>query len=376
MKNTLLFTALLFICLAFSNQPSYSQDVDLYLNNLNVYVSDYGRVALYSLPDTIRQVWRTSLLVGTGIDDVFDLIQDAEIEDSTRLLGVPSYGDFEIYGSYDNDYSSEPPNVLEKENVYCWQDMTSIIIKYTIINRESNPINAIVGLEFIPIIDNNGVGGDSVLYSSQSKVTTVKNIRSVGLKSLSADFKSLNTFYYFEDYGKDTLFYTSLNYNSFDSLFITDPADTNVDAPVIIPAYNSQTIAAGDSVIYYVALAYGATAEAMLASMQQAQEKYDLMTTSVEHGFGANPFKFALSQNYPNPFNPGTKISFNLPQKDYVSLNVFSVLGERIGELVNSEMAAGQHTLEFNADNLSGGVYFYTLTAGNYSETKKMILLK
>lgn len=89
------------------------------------------------------------------------------------------------------------------------------------------------------------------------------------------------------------------------------------------------------------------------------------------------PQKFELSQNYPNPFNPVTKISYSLPQSGQVSLKIFDISGKEVASLVNNQMQqAGQYTLTFNANNLSSGVYFYRLTAGNFVQTKKLMLLK
>jgi photosystem II stability/assembly factor-like uncharacterized protein len=82
-----------------------------------------------------------------------------------------------------------------------------------------------------------------------------------------------------------------------------------------------------------------------------------------------------LMQNYPNPFNPSTKISYRIPDKDYVVLKIYNILGKEVAVLVNGIREAGSHEIDFNADHLSSGLYFYKITAGNYSETKKMILL-
>jgi pectin methylesterase-like acyl-CoA thioesterase len=86
---------------------------------------------------------------------------------------------------------------------------------------------------------------------------------------------------------------------------------------------------------------------------------------------------FNLDQNYPNPFNPSTKISFSLPETGIVNLNVYNVLGQKVASLINSEsMTVGNHSVSFNASNLSSGVYFYSLKAGNNVITKKMMLVK
>jgi hypothetical protein len=89
-----------------------------------------------------------------------------------------------------------------------------------------------------------------------------------------------------------------------------------------------------------------------------------------------NPFSFELAQNYPNPFNPTTNISFTLPQSSDVTLEVFNMQGQRVATLVNSTLGAGSHTVPFNAENLSSGIYLYRMTAGAFSQTNKMMLVK
>ena len=86
--------------------------------------------------------------------------------------------------------------------------------------------------------------------------------------------------------------------------------------------------------------------------------------------------RFSLSQNYPNPFNPSTKIQYMIGSKQFVQLKVYDILGNEVATLVNKEQPAGNYEVDFNAPSFSSGVYLYKLTAGNYSETKKMIVLK
>lgn len=85
---------------------------------------------------------------------------------------------------------------------------------------------------------------------------------------------------------------------------------------------------------------------------------------------------YSLSQNYPNPFNPSTVINFSLPVKSLVTIKVYDVNGKEIAELINKEKQSGAHSIEFNGANLSSGVYYYKLTAGDYSQVRKMILVK
>lgn len=88
------------------------------------------------------------------------------------------------------------------------------------------------------------------------------------------------------------------------------------------------------------------------------------------------PKEYNLSQNYPNPFNPTTQINYSVPKTSLVTIKVYDILGKEVATLVNKEKTAGNYPVQFNATSLSSGVYFYRLQAGDYIETKKMILLK
>lgn len=88
------------------------------------------------------------------------------------------------------------------------------------------------------------------------------------------------------------------------------------------------------------------------------------------------PANYSLGQNYPNPFNPTTTISFNLPAKSFASLKVFDALGREVSVLLGEELSPGTYSRQWNAAHAPSGLYFYRLQAGEYRETKKMILLR
>jgi len=98
--------------------------------------------------------------------------------------------------------------------------------------------------------------------------------------------------------------------------------------------------------------------------------------TAVDELASEIPQEFSLDQNYPNPFNPTTTISFSLPSKSFVSLKVFDALGRAIVTIVSEELLAGNYAWQWNANNLTSGVYFYRLQSGSFTETKKLILLR
>lgn len=103
---------------------------------------------------------------------------------------------------------------------------------------------------------------------------------------------------------------------------------------------------------------------------------FQTMVTDVEEDQSSIPSEFNLAQNYPNPFNPSTVISYRLPVSGDVTLKVYDLLGREVAELVNEEKPAGTYEVTFDASGLSSGVYYYKITAGDYSETKKMVLLR
>jgi hypothetical protein len=110
-------------------------------------------------------------------------------------------------------------------------------------------------------------------------------------------------------------------------------------------------------------------------SVFQALRWFDIVLDANETG-GAAPVEFALEQNYPNPFNPATTIKFSIPEQSRVTLKIYDVLGREVRTLVNEVRNAGSHEVNFDASNLASGMYIYSIKAGDYNASKKMMLLK
>ena len=102
---------------------------------------------------------------------------------------------------------------------------------------------------------------------------------------------------------------------------------------------------------------------------------YEYFNLSNEIQIGT-PSEFELSQNFPNPFNPSTSINFGIPNDGFVSLKVYDNSGKEVATLVNESRPAGFYTVNFNALNLSSGVYFYSLQTNGFVKTMKMALMK
>lgn len=98
-------------------------------------------------------------------------------------------------------------------------------------------------------------------------------------------------------------------------------------------------------------------------------------TTSVQEIPGT-PYEFAVKQNYPNPFNPSTKIEYSIPTQSFVTLKVYNMIGQEVATLVSENQKPANYVASFNARGLASGLYFYKLTAGSFTKTQKMLLLK
>ncbi len=119
-------------------------------------------------------------------------------------------------------------------------------------------------------------------------------------------------------------------------------------------------------------LIHGASIPSMQASAQEAPAPVAAVAATTDEA----PDAFRLASNYPNPFNPVTTIAFALPQAEAVQLVVYDVTGREVARLVEGPMAAGRHQIQFDASGLPSGVYLYRLTAGPFTETRRMVLVK
>jgi fibronectin type 3 domain-containing protein len=93
-------------------------------------------------------------------------------------------------------------------------------------------------------------------------------------------------------------------------------------------------------------------------------------------GSEALPEVYAISQNYPNPFNPTTSIKYQLPKNSFVTISIYDMLGREVANLVNEEQEAGYYEFSFDGSQLSSGTYIYKITAGDFTDSKKLLLVK
>ncbi|MEP1940068.1 MAG: CHRD domain-containing protein [Balneola sp.] len=169
----------------------------------------------------------------------------------------------------------------------------------------------------------------------------------------------------------------------------TDSAFTNIFVNANVGSNLNYQITFGDldTVLVDLGIESGASAKIyhrVVASDGSNETNSDSRTATLERGTLTSneddgfttPNTFGLDQNYPNPFNPSTQISFSLDEAAPTQLIVYNMLGQKVATLVNQKLNAGEHTFNFEADNLSSGIYIYRLQSANQSITKRMTLIK
>ncbi len=149
---------------------------------------------------------------------------------------------------------------------------------------------------------------------------------------------------------------------AFEKLIISLPDDSVIQT---FTAGGTNVACTSDGSKFFVTDAYNGTVRV-----------YKKTATAVEQNTGQAMKGFLLEQNYPNPFNPSTEIIYRLPISAIVTLKLYDMLGREAATLINGFQQAGEHKVKFNADNLTSGIYFYNLKAGNFIATKKLIILK
>ena len=160
------------------------------------------------------------------------------------------------------------------------------------------------------------------------------------------------------------------NQDSAQSSAFSDASTGNITFPVSNKIYNYH--------IHYINIYQTVYSYDVIAHPGDTNVKIQLSTSplSVKQTSGDVPKQFNLSQNYPNPFNPTTVIEYSLPKSGAVKLAVYDILGREVSSLVNENQLAGSYKVEFNADKLASGIYFYQIRSNNYISTKRMVLLK
>ncbi len=366
MKKTVLLFVVVWLLVAQSfGQATFNTGA------LGVDVNEYGKIEIFNSAG-LYQLWRTSILVGTSSTAVFDYQNDAESLEATALVSNPTQSDFEIYGAFDNTYSGAPPDVIVKLNAYGWTGGSYIVVKFNVKNNGQSAVNATVGLDIIPFIDEED-GFDTVTYNSTQKVIRIHrgNQTNIGMKLLSSTLSSLYSFEYYDGYYVDSDYWTWMNYGSVQPHYPSNSASGSVSITAQAPV----ALAPGQSFNVYYAMALGNNYASMLGNVILAENKYNALIVGIEENELATN-GLVLNENFPNPFSQSTTISYQLKDEGFVNLKVFDAIGNEVTTLVNSRQTGGLHNVDFSANGLAGGVYYYTLTIDNQVMTNKMVIAR
>lgn len=168
-----------------------------------------------------------------------------------------------------------------------------------------------------------------------------------------------------------------------DPLAAGDGAIANLVFEVVDPTVTEirleKDVAAGPA--HDLVFVYNTRSNPGQIALDEARPDFDAISVALSGAAGALPTSYSLDQNYPNPFNPTTQVPFALPVAGHVELTVFNVLGQKVTTLVNGEYPAGNHVVEWDGHDADGqqvssGVYFYRIASNNFTDAKKMMLLK
>jgi hypothetical protein len=340
----------------------------------------YGRVRMdVPVYPATRQLDRLSFIAALNSTSVFDYVEDAENVE-VPSLSTGGIADTIATVVIDNSFSQLEPNVRVRVTVYSWHNDDFFIVKYTTTNTGTAPYNLYLGAFVVPK-PSNTYGLESVSYDATKKVAYFFRTGQdphIGLKVVSGDpysFHPLDWDAYSPNPDADEATDSTRYW-----MTATPGFDPTVVSGVNGSAFNlnagERTIAPGDSATVYYAVIFTTSLNALLAEADSAQIRYDGVFTGITPLAGAVPEEFGLSQNYPNPFNPETRIAFAVKNASPTTLKVYDMLGREVATLVDAQLAPGSYAVSFAGHGLASGTYFYTLTAGSYRETRRMMLVR
>ncbi|MCX6152234.1 MAG: T9SS type A sorting domain-containing protein [Ignavibacteriales bacterium] len=359
--------SLILLIPVFCYPQGFLEDAEFETGKIGVQVNEFGRIRIHGPKiDNKTQIDRASWLISVNRNNVFDYMNDALPLKSFQLADPPLKSGYEIVGSI---YSSNPPIVVEM-SVYGWWAEAYSIIKMSVINNADNNIATYIGLEIIPKTESE-YGNESVRVNNGNKLIEIFKKEYVAFKF----FKERGGFtmhfndWYYNYFEGDTTLYDWLTNTKHDTLY-----KATVTGSILTFGIPGGTIKAYESTTVYLAVAYGRSRTEVEENIAKAELSYQTIT-EVKNGeeFADS---FSLMQNFPNPFNSSTRITFTLIDRTYIKLKVFNSIGQEIETLVNATLDKGFHTVEFNAENLPSGVYFYSIQTEENTALKKMILLR
>ena len=343
----------------------------------------YGRLRVGEFPyaTATRHMNRITPIVALNKNAVLDYTNNANTTSYAPQMITGSGADSAARVVIDNTYPPiQPPNVRVQITVYLWKNAKYLIYRYRVYNDSTVTSPLYIG-SFASPSPANTYDLQSVVYNAAkstyyfyktgtpvygSQKLLNKNLYSIRI--LDWDAYSTDPA---SDVATDSIRYSMSTYAKFDSSLTA-----GVDGSAVQMNAGVYNLAAKDSADVYFGIGLGATSAEAIALMDSAQAKYSKLVTAVEKAASVIPTHFALEQNYPNPFNPSTQIQFSIAERSRVTLTVHDMLGRIVQTMTQGVLDAGTYSTRFDASRLTSGIYYYTMTAGSYTATRKMMMLK
>ncbi len=344
----------------------------------------YGRLRVGGFPyaSATRHVNRVCPIVALDENNVMDYTNNANSTSYAPQMITGSGADSAARVVIDNSYAPyQGPKVRVEITVYMWKNAKYLIYRYRVYNDSTGSLPLYIASFASPSPANtydlqtvkyNASKSTNYFYKTGTPVYVSQKLLNKSLYSISMlDWDVYSPSDPSSDAATDSMRYAMSTYAKFDTSLTA-----GVDGSAVQMNAGLYTMAWKDSADVYFGIGIDTTAAGAIALMDSAQAKYNKALTSVEKITTTVPKYFALEQNYPNPFNPSTKIRFSVRERSDVALTVRDILGRTVATLAIGSFEAGSYSATFDASRLTSGTYFYTLTAGTYRETRKMILMK
>jgi subtilisin family serine protease len=375
--------------------PSYATQAG---NDISLTITSAGNLGFYDYPNDKQgtgfhysggpnYMFEGALMLANSPTKVVDVVRDyTGKKEKVSFLNVQPFkistpgniSDIQGMTVFNDNIAANKLGINVKLQSYSFidpADKNYIILRYTITNTSGSAIsNLYAGLYFDwDMIEGSGAN-DLTAYDNSGHFGYVHHQglnpdTTIGIGLLSANnygfYAIMNSTFGYTDHEKWTALSSGLTNTSAGP---ADIANVTSSGPYNIPS--------GDTIDVAFAISADINLQNLRTAFANARIKYNSFLPSAKDSIKPVPYIFELAQNYPNPFNPFTTIKFSIPSESHVILKIYDMLGREVRTLLNEEKAQGPYSVNFIAGNLPTGVYLYKLTAGNYSEAKKLVLIK
>ncbi len=361
-----------------------SSQVRLETGKIAAEVNEFGRIRIHApFVDNFRQIDRVTLLIANGPNEIYSYMLNSAPDKMPDTVKRAYQSDMELQGTFEFVKDSVRKFIV-KQNIYSWNKEPFIVVKFSVLNDQDQDVTAYIGMEIIPQLENE-YGLEKVKFDKSTKTLEVYKRRYMGFRYLTNDSDVCMSYsdWYYDYFNEDTTLFKWLTNELIDTSYIATEKGSILNASL-----QPQTILAHETATVYLAISYGAYEDDLLDNLTLAAKRFKIGTNvQVENVL---PEKFSLGQNYPNPFNLVTTIEYTIctsclnpspyqgegNSERLVILKVYDILGREVSTLIEEEKKPGSYKVTFNAEELPSGIYFYKLTTGEFTQTRKLVLLK